>query len=71
MAATLVPRNVTRPWYVPPRTIGMPNISGAVVSVGGLVFVGAATDNDLRALAIEIGSEVWKAGCRQAGRLPR
>ncbi|HEY0940911.1 MAG TPA: pyrroloquinoline quinone-dependent dehydrogenase [Steroidobacter sp.] len=52
------------PWFVPSRTIGMPNMGGPLVTAGGLVFVGAATDNYLRAFAIETGRELWK------GRLP-
>jgi quinoprotein glucose dehydrogenase len=52
------------PWFVPPRTIGMPNMGGPMVTAGGLVFVGAATDNYLRAFDPETGSELWK------GRLP-
>jgi quinoprotein glucose dehydrogenase len=52
------------PWFVPSRTIGMPNLGGPIVTAGGLVFVAAATDNYLRAFAVETGSELWK------GRLP-
>jgi quinoprotein glucose dehydrogenase len=52
------------PWFVPPRTIGMPNMGGPMVTSGGLVFIGAATDNYLRAFDLETGSELWK------GRLP-
>jgi quinoprotein glucose dehydrogenase len=35
-----------------------------MVTAGGLVFIGAATDNYLRAFDIETGGELWK------GRLP-
>jgi quinoprotein glucose dehydrogenase len=52
------------PWFVPSRTIGMPNMGGPIVTAGGLVFIGAATDNYLRAFDIETGRELWK------GRLP-
>jgi quinoprotein glucose dehydrogenase len=52
------------PWFVPSRTIGMPNMGGPMVTAGGLVFIGAATDNYLRAFDIETGGELWK------GRLP-
>jgi quinoprotein glucose dehydrogenase len=52
------------PWFVPARTIGMPNLGGPIVTAGGLVFVAAATDNYLRAFDVETGSELWK------GRLP-
>ena len=52
------------PWFIPSRTIGMPNMGGPIVTAGGVVFVGAATDNYLRAFDIETGRELWK------GRLP-
>lgn len=52
------------PWFIPPRTIGMPNMGGPMVTAGGLAFVGAATDNYLRAFDIDTGQELWK------GRLP-
>lgn len=52
------------PWFVPSRTIGMPNLGGPIVTAGGLVFVAAATDNYLRAFDVETGRELWK------GRLP-
>lgn len=52
------------PWFVPSRTIGMPNMGGPIVTAGGLVFIGAATDNYLRAFDVNTGRELWK------GRLP-
>jgi quinoprotein glucose dehydrogenase len=52
------------PWFLPPRTIGMPNMGGPIVTAGGLVFVAAATDNYLRAFDVQTGRELWK------GRLP-
>ena len=42
----------------------MPNMGGPIVTAGGLAFIGAATDNYLRAFDIETGRELWK------GRLP-
>jgi quinoprotein glucose dehydrogenase len=48
-----------------PRVIsGTPNLGGAIVTAGGLVFVGAAMDDYLRAFDVETGAELWK------GRLP-
>jgi quinoprotein glucose dehydrogenase len=52
------------PWFVPAPTLGMPNMGGPMVTDGGLVFIGAATDNYLRAFDVETGREMWK------GRLP-
>jgi hypothetical protein len=43
---------------------GTPNLGGPMVTDGGLVFIGAAMDNYLRAFDVETGQELWK------GRLP-
>lgn len=48
----------------PARRWGTPNFGGPVVTAGGLVFIGAAMDDYLRAFAVETGEELWK------GRLP-
>jgi quinoprotein glucose dehydrogenase len=52
------------PWFLPARDIGMPNLGGAIVTASGLIFIGASTDNFLRAFDIATGKELWK------GRLP-
>jgi len=47
--------------------IGVPgvfNLGGAAVSKGGVTFIGATTDNYLRAFDTQTGKELWK------GRLP-
>jgi len=44
--------------------LGTPNLGGPVITAGGLVFIGAALDNYLRAFDINSGEELWK------GRLP-
>jgi quinoprotein glucose dehydrogenase len=43
---------------------GTPNMGGPIITASGLVFIGAAMDNYLRAFDIETGEELWK------GRLP-
>ena len=43
-------------WY----TEGAPNMGGPLVTAGGLVFIGATTDNFLRAFDVANGKEVWK-----------
>jgi quinoprotein glucose dehydrogenase len=48
---------IDRPW-------GTPNLGGAIATAGGLVFVGAAMDDYLRAFDVETGRELWR------GRLP-
>jgi len=47
-----------------PWALGTPNFGGPLVTQGGLVFIGAAMDNYLRAFNAETGEEIW------AGRLP-
>ena len=43
---------------------GTPNFGGPIVTASGLVFIGAAMDNYLRAFDAKTGAELWK------GRLP-
>jgi quinoprotein glucose dehydrogenase len=43
---------------------GTPNLGGPIVTAGGLVFIGAAMDDYLRAFDAKTGRELWK------GRLP-
>jgi quinoprotein glucose dehydrogenase len=52
------------PAVVPNFNWGVPNIGGSIVTAGGLIFIGAAADDYLRAFDIETGEELWK------GRLP-
>ncbi|MCA8902977.1 MAG: pyrroloquinoline quinone-dependent dehydrogenase [Hyphomonas sp.] len=44
--------------------LGTPNMGGPIVTASGLVFIGAAMDDYLRAFDVETGEELWK------GRLP-
>ncbi len=44
-----------------PLTIGTPLTGGSVTTRGGLVFVGAAAENTLRALDVRTGRELWQA----------
>jgi quinoprotein glucose dehydrogenase len=47
-----------------PWKLGTPNLGGPLVTGGGLIFIGAAMDDYLRAFDVESGEELWK------GRLP-
>ena len=50
------------PWGLPthlPVPIGTPNNGGPVVTAGGLIFIGAATDGLFRAIDIETGKTLW------------
>ena len=47
-----------------PIRFGTPNVGGPLLTSGGLVFIGAALDDYLRAFDLATGEELWK------GRLP-
>jgi len=47
-----------------PWELGVPGLGAPLVTAGGLVFIGAAMENVLRAYALETGAELWQ------GRLP-
>ena len=47
---------------------GAPNIAGAVATAGGLLFIGATTDNFLRAFSTATGSELWRARLPAGGQ---
>jgi quinoprotein glucose dehydrogenase len=64
-----VPLGTTRdlapfPIWLFAGTLGVPNIGGPITTASGLTFIGATTDNYLRAFATETGEELWR------GRLP-
>lgn len=59
-----VPFGTTRDLLPIPLAIGrwgMPNLGGPLVTASGLVFIGAAMDNYLRAFDLDNGDELWKA----------
>ncbi|HEY2374901.1 MAG TPA: pyrroloquinoline quinone-dependent dehydrogenase [Gemmatimonadaceae bacterium] len=41
--------------------LGSPNLGGAIITAGGVVFVGATIDHAIRAFDIETGRLVWQA----------
>ncbi len=47
-----------------PITVGLPNLGGPLLTRSGLIFIGAAMDDYLRAFDVESGEELWR------GRLP-
>ncbi|HEX6058430.1 MAG TPA: pyrroloquinoline quinone-dependent dehydrogenase, partial [Gemmatimonadaceae bacterium] len=47
---------------------GSPNLGGAIVTAGGVVFVGATIDRSLRAFDIETGRELWRGDLPAGGK---
>ncbi len=47
---------------------GTPNIGGPVATASGLIFIGAAMDNYLRAYSTETGDELWRARLPAGGQ---
>ena len=50
-----------------PFTIGAPNLGGSLATAGGVVFIGAAQDRQLRAIDIGNGRELWRADLSDIG----
>jgi quinoprotein glucose dehydrogenase len=48
--------------------LGSPNLGGPIVTAGGLVFIGAAMDDYLRAFDLESGRELWKGALPAGGQ---
>lgn len=44
--------------------LGTPSFGGPMITAGGLIFIGAAMDDYIRAIDVDTGKELWK------GRLP-
>ena len=51
-----------------PIPIGTPNNGGAAVTAGGLIFIAATTDNQLRAMDIRTGKTVWQVTLPAGGQ---
>ncbi|MGH8307309.1 MAG: pyrroloquinoline quinone-dependent dehydrogenase [Gammaproteobacteria bacterium] len=47
--------NVLKFW-----NLGVPNIGGPIVTAGGLIFIAATMDSDIRAFDIETGKVLWQ-----------
>jgi quinoprotein glucose dehydrogenase len=59
------------PWGIPthlPIPIGTPNNGGPVVTAGGVIFIGAATDGLFRAIDIESGETLWSDELEAGGQ---
>ncbi len=51
-----------------PAVRGTPNLGGPIVTAGGLVFIGAAMDDYLRAFDVDTGAELWKSRLPAGGQ---
>jgi quinoprotein glucose dehydrogenase len=66
----------TKKWEVPLGNLlsdaavpsGSPNLGGAIVTAGGLVFVAATLDQRIRAFDVETGRELWSAPLPAGGK---
>lgn len=65
-----VPLGTTRDQAPPPiwLKLGVPNLGGSVATASGLVFLGATTDNYLRAYDITSGKVVWRVRLPAGGQ---
>ena len=45
---------------LPGLDFGTPSLGGPLVTAGGLIFIGAALDNYLRAIDVRTGNELWR-----------
>jgi quinoprotein glucose dehydrogenase len=48
--------------------LGSPNLGGAMITGGGLVFIAASLDEHLRAFDVETGRELWQAKLPAGGQ---
>lgn len=48
------------PAIVPNIEYGVPNMGGPIITASGLIFIGAAMDDYIRAYNLETGKEIWK-----------
>jgi len=46
---------------------GTPNLGGAIVTAGGLVFIGGANDSRFRAIDLRTGRELWRGDLPASG----
>jgi quinoprotein glucose dehydrogenase len=49
-------------------SLGSPNLGGAIVTAGGLVFIAATLDQQFRAFDVETGRELWRTSLPAGGK---
>lgn len=52
----------------PSASLGSPNLGGAIVTSGGLVFIAATLDQRFRAIDAQTGRELWSAALPAGGK---
>jgi quinoprotein glucose dehydrogenase len=56
-------------WWIPwSGRWGSPNMGGSMITAGGLVFIGAAMDDHLRAFDLDTGKELWRSRLPAGGQ---
>ena len=63
-----VPLGTTKGKFPLALNWGMPNMGGPIVTAGGLIFIAAATDDQLRAFDVDTGAELWHADLPAGGQ---
>jgi len=48
--------------------LGVPNMGGSIITASGLIFIGATTDDFLRAFDLKSGKELWKTRLPAGGQ---
>ena len=51
-----------------PIRYGTPNLGGPMITASGLIFIGAAMDDYIRAFDLETGKELWKSRLPAGGQ---
>ena len=62
-----IPEGLERAGSLRGKKIGVPNGGGPLLTASGLVFIGAAMDDRIRAFNTETGEEIWSAPLPRSG----
>lgn len=62
------PPRTPRPTLGTEHGLGSPNLGGAIVTAGNVVFIGATLDRKLRGFDVETGRELWSAPLPAGGK---
>ena len=63
----MIPERITQLAAFHGKPFGVPNGGGPLLTASGLVFIGAAMDDRIRAFDTETGAEIWSAMLPRSG----